>query len=98
VCDKTYSSKPSAKSTTCSRECNAERMRRLHASGVTYTCRNLHKWVRDNEHLFYGRFRQAYYGFVRLKGYAKKNRDMNISNWKGWKLLNYTEGDVENED
>ncbi|REK69355.1 hypothetical protein DX130_24655 [Paenibacillus paeoniae] len=56
-------------------------------SGEVYKCRNLKKWLRDNEHLYEGTLKQAADGIMKIKYSAQGKRKRKSTQWKGWRLL-----------
>ncbi|MCL2034691.1 MAG: hypothetical protein FWG94_08165 [Oscillospiraceae bacterium] len=59
--------------------------------GKVYECRNLLHWCRENEHLFDGAARQAWDGIVKIKYSMQGKRKRPVGQWKGWKLLSWSD-------
>jgi len=59
--------------------------------GTIYQCRNLLHWCRENEYLFDGTARQAWDGISKIKYSMLGKRKRPVGQWKGWKLLSWSD-------
>ncbi|MEK8128636.1 hypothetical protein WMW72_12035 [Paenibacillus filicis] len=57
--------------------------------GEIYRCRNLKNWIREHIDMFDGTLNQAWDGIVKIKYSAQGKRKNPVSQWKGWRLLEW---------
>ncbi|RXZ78175.1 hypothetical protein EBB07_29410 [Paenibacillaceae bacterium] len=60
-------------------------------TGEVYKCRNLKNWLRENEQLLDGTYKQAWDGISKIKYSAQGKRKNNVYQWKGWRLLAWSD-------
>lgn len=60
-------------------------------SGNIHRCRNLLHWLREHEDMLDGSVRQAWDGITKIKYSMQGKRKRAVSQWKGWRLLEYGE-------
>lgn len=58
-------------------------------SGEVFHCRNLKQWLREHADMLDGTVNQAWSGIASIKASALGNRKKKVSQWKGWRLLEW---------
>lgn len=57
--------------------------------GEVYKCRNLKNWLREHSDMLDGTVAQAWDGISKIKYSMQGKRKRPVSQWKGWRLLEY---------
>ncbi|RJE88639.1 hypothetical protein D3P07_11640 [Paenibacillus sp. 1011MAR3C5] len=60
-------------------------------TGEIFKCRNLQNWLRENSHMYDGTLTQAVDGIMKIKYSAQGKRKKKVSQWKGWRLLEWSD-------